>query len=83
VDEKRNTGFSRQKQLVADTRANTANSSTGERAPAVPRLAAGESRFVLAAQMRLLARRAQLGLPLDRRSIANALRLCKTLEVRG
>jgi hypothetical protein len=44
------------------------------------RLSPGHCRFVLAAQLRLLARRAQLGLPLDRRSIANALRLYKTLE---
>jgi hypothetical protein len=88
MDEKTNTAIPREKQVLGLAVANTAISGPGERVPAVPRLADGESRNVfcpgelskvVALQCRLLAARAEAGLPLDVRSLRNLIRISRDL----
>jgi hypothetical protein len=88
MDRKLNTRNDCSKQVLALAVANTADSCPGERASAVPRLADGESRNgfcpselrkVVALQCRLLAARAEAGLPLDVRSLRNLIRISRDL----
>jgi hypothetical protein len=88
MDEQTNTAIPREKQVLALAVANTADSCPEEREPAIPRLAEGESRNgfcpselrkVVALQCRLLAARAEAGLPLDVRSLRNLVRISRDL----
>jgi hypothetical protein len=81
----RNTRIPAARQVVL---ADTAISYPEERVPAIPRLADGESRNgfcpgelrkIVALQCRLLAARAEAGLPLDVRSLRNLIRISRDL----